>query len=401
MSRSSSASTFSTPRTSTAVGAPRKSSGRRLRAGRGMSTSSRRRSSAPPRRRRGLSREQILKQIDASLERLGMDFVDLYQCHSYDNDVPLEEQLGALTEVVDAGKARYIGVSNWSGAQIRTAVDLAREHGFAKIVSSQPEYSLLVARAREGRDSRVARERRLADPSTRRSRRASSREVRAEVTTRRRRHARRRALRVDGAPTATTSLSASSACADRGRPRSSRWRSCRSLDPPRGRTSLLYRSSVASRPDQAARHVGSSGVTLRRRDAARDGTIVLRFASGNRAGLAASGSARADRQRTKVIAPPNGSSRSSSHAPTSRSGRRCRRAGGRSSRKSGIGDRAVNSAASFTDRARVAASGVDALRVENRAIIQLVLMAQRGYETPQRESTHPHRSSKLAKAQPR
>jgi aryl-alcohol dehydrogenase-like predicted oxidoreductase len=92
---------------------------------------------------RGLSREQILKQIDASLDRLGMDFVDLYQCHSFDDDVPVEETLGALTEVVDAGKARYIGVSNWSGAQIRSAVDLAREHGFAKIVSSQPEYSLL------------------------------------------------------------------------------------------------------------------------------------------------------------------------------------------------------------------------------------------------------------------
>ncbi len=92
---------------------------------------------------RGLSRDQILTQIDASLERLGMDFVDLYQCHSYDYDVALDEQLGALTEVVDAGKARYIGVSNWSGAQIRNAVDLAREHGFTKIVSSQPEYSLL------------------------------------------------------------------------------------------------------------------------------------------------------------------------------------------------------------------------------------------------------------------
>ncbi len=93
----------------------------------------------------GLSREQILKQIDASLGRLGMDFVDLYQCHSWDADVALEEQLGALTEVVDAGKARYIGVSNWSGEQIRNAAGLAREHGFAKIVSSQPEYSLLRA----------------------------------------------------------------------------------------------------------------------------------------------------------------------------------------------------------------------------------------------------------------
>jgi 1-deoxyxylulose-5-phosphate synthase len=92
---------------------------------------------------RGLSREQILTQIDASLDRLGMDFVDLYQCHSWDADVPLEEQLGALTEVVAAGKARYIGVSNWTGEQIRSAVNLAREHGFAELVSSQPEYSLL------------------------------------------------------------------------------------------------------------------------------------------------------------------------------------------------------------------------------------------------------------------
>jgi aryl-alcohol dehydrogenase-like predicted oxidoreductase len=92
---------------------------------------------------RGLSRAQILKQIDASLSRLQTDYVDLYQCHSYDRDVPLEETLGALTEVVRAGKARFIGVSNWNGKQIRAAVRLAREHGFAKIVSSQPEYSLL------------------------------------------------------------------------------------------------------------------------------------------------------------------------------------------------------------------------------------------------------------------
>jgi aryl-alcohol dehydrogenase-like predicted oxidoreductase len=92
---------------------------------------------------RGLSREQVSTQIDASLRRLQLDFVDVYQCHSYDDDVPVEETLGALTEVVEAGKARFIGVSNWSGEQIRNAVALAREHGFAKIVSSQPEYSLL------------------------------------------------------------------------------------------------------------------------------------------------------------------------------------------------------------------------------------------------------------------
>jgi len=92
---------------------------------------------------RGLSHEQVVKQIDDSLGRLQLDHVDLYQCHAWDDDVPVEETLGALTEVVDAGKARFVGVSNWSGEQIRGAVGLAREHGFAKIVSSQPEYSLL------------------------------------------------------------------------------------------------------------------------------------------------------------------------------------------------------------------------------------------------------------------
>jgi aryl-alcohol dehydrogenase-like predicted oxidoreductase len=92
---------------------------------------------------RGLSRAQILKQIDASLGRLQTSYIDLYQCHAYDHDVPTEETLEAMTEVVRAGKARVIGVSNWNGKQIRGAVRLARERGFAKIVSSQPEYSLL------------------------------------------------------------------------------------------------------------------------------------------------------------------------------------------------------------------------------------------------------------------
>jgi 1-deoxyxylulose-5-phosphate synthase len=92
---------------------------------------------------RGLSREQVLKQIDESLGRLQLDHVDLYQCHSWDDEVPVDETLGALTEVVDAGKARFVGVSNWSGEQIRGAVELARDRGLVKIVSSQPEYSLL------------------------------------------------------------------------------------------------------------------------------------------------------------------------------------------------------------------------------------------------------------------
>ncbi len=91
-------------------------------------------------RDRGLSRGQILKQIDASLERLQTDYVDLYQCHRYDDDVELEETMAALTEVVEAGKARYIGFSEWPVERIQEALDLP---GVAKFVSSQPQYSAL------------------------------------------------------------------------------------------------------------------------------------------------------------------------------------------------------------------------------------------------------------------
>jgi aryl-alcohol dehydrogenase-like predicted oxidoreductase len=92
---------------------------------------------------RGVSRAQVLHQIDQSLERLGAEFVDLYQCHWWDDEVPLAETLEAMTEIVEAGKVRYVGCSNWTGSQIQQAIDLAREHGYVKIVSSQPEYSLL------------------------------------------------------------------------------------------------------------------------------------------------------------------------------------------------------------------------------------------------------------------
>jgi aryl-alcohol dehydrogenase-like predicted oxidoreductase len=91
---------------------------------------------------RGLSGEQVRMQIDRSLERLGAEFVDLYQCHAWDPAVPLQETLEAMTDIVEAGKVQYVGCSNWSGEQIQQAVDLAREHGYVKIVSSQPEYSL-------------------------------------------------------------------------------------------------------------------------------------------------------------------------------------------------------------------------------------------------------------------
>ncbi len=89
---------------------------------------------------RGLSREQIHKQLDASLERLRTDYVDLYQCHRYDVDTPLEETMQALTEVVAAGKARYVGFSQWKPRQIRAAYALADT---VRFVSSQPRYSML------------------------------------------------------------------------------------------------------------------------------------------------------------------------------------------------------------------------------------------------------------------
>jgi 1-deoxyxylulose-5-phosphate synthase len=91
-------------------------------------------------RDRGLSREQVHKQIDASLERLQMDHVDLFQCHRYDDDTPLEETMRALTEVVEAGKARWIGFSEWPVDRISEALALP---GVAKFVSSQPQYSAL------------------------------------------------------------------------------------------------------------------------------------------------------------------------------------------------------------------------------------------------------------------
>jgi aryl-alcohol dehydrogenase-like predicted oxidoreductase len=89
---------------------------------------------------RGLSREQVAKQIDASLHRLRTDYVDLYQCHRYDWDVPLEETMEALTEVVRQGKARYLGFSEWPEEKIRAAQAM---EGVEHFVSSQPQYSMI------------------------------------------------------------------------------------------------------------------------------------------------------------------------------------------------------------------------------------------------------------------
>ena len=90
---------------------------------------------------RGLSREQVFKQIDLSLGRLRTDYVDLYQCHRYDQETPLEETMEALTEVVRQGKVRYLGFSEWTADQIGAA--LAMVPRVEKFVSSQPQYSLL------------------------------------------------------------------------------------------------------------------------------------------------------------------------------------------------------------------------------------------------------------------
>jgi aryl-alcohol dehydrogenase-like predicted oxidoreductase len=88
----------------------------------------------------GLSRVQIHKQLNDSLRRLKTDYVDLYQCHRYDENTPLEETMIALSEIVQEGKARYIGFSEWNVGQIRAAVEMT---GMEKFVSSQPQYSML------------------------------------------------------------------------------------------------------------------------------------------------------------------------------------------------------------------------------------------------------------------
>jgi aryl-alcohol dehydrogenase-like predicted oxidoreductase len=89
---------------------------------------------------RGLSRAQIVTQLDASLKRLGTDYIDLYQCHRFDEETPLDETMEALTAAVRRGKARYIGFSEWPLDKIEAA---AKMPGVARFVSSQPQYSML------------------------------------------------------------------------------------------------------------------------------------------------------------------------------------------------------------------------------------------------------------------
>ncbi len=93
---------------------------------------------------RGLSRKHVMESCHASLRRLGTDYVDLYQAHRFDDQTPLEETLIAFDDLVRQGKVLYLGVSEWTAAQIRTALDLAEQLGLrSRIVANQPQYNML------------------------------------------------------------------------------------------------------------------------------------------------------------------------------------------------------------------------------------------------------------------
>ena len=92
---------------------------------------------------RGLSAKQVAKQLDRSLERLGVEYIDLYQCHRFDKETPLEETLEALDKAVKAGKVRAIGFSEWTAEQINAAAAITGASGLTAFSSSQPQYSML------------------------------------------------------------------------------------------------------------------------------------------------------------------------------------------------------------------------------------------------------------------
>lgn len=92
---------------------------------------------------RGLSRKHITEALHGSLRRLGTDYVDLYQAHRFDTETPLEETLRAFDDLIRQGKVLYVGVSEWTADQIRRALDLADGLGLDRLVSNQPQYSML------------------------------------------------------------------------------------------------------------------------------------------------------------------------------------------------------------------------------------------------------------------
>jgi aryl-alcohol dehydrogenase-like predicted oxidoreductase len=99
---------------------------------------------------RGLSRKHVTEQCHASLKRLGVDYIDLYQCHRYDENTPLEETLRALDDLVRQGKVLYIGVSEWTDDQISDALRIAKEMNLDRIVSNQPQYNMIQRRIEGG-----------------------------------------------------------------------------------------------------------------------------------------------------------------------------------------------------------------------------------------------------------
>ena len=94
----------------------------------------------------GLSRKHVFEQCSASLRRLGTDYIDLYQCHRYDDETPLEETIRALDDLIRQGKVLYVGVSEWTAGQIADALAIADDSGLDRIISNQPEYSMLQRR---------------------------------------------------------------------------------------------------------------------------------------------------------------------------------------------------------------------------------------------------------------
>ncbi len=91
----------------------------------------------------GLSRKHILSAVEASLRRLGTDYIDLYQVHMWDPGTPLEETLGALNQLVESGKVRYLGASNYAGWQLQKAIDISCQNGWEAFACLQPLYNLL------------------------------------------------------------------------------------------------------------------------------------------------------------------------------------------------------------------------------------------------------------------
>lgn len=91
----------------------------------------------------GAGRKHLMRAVEASLTRLGTDYIDLYQIHVFDDATPLEETLSTLDRLVTSGKVRFIGASNYTGWQLQKSVDLSRQHGWEPFVSLQPLYNLL------------------------------------------------------------------------------------------------------------------------------------------------------------------------------------------------------------------------------------------------------------------